>query len=543
MSKHLFFTLSFAVTLLSQLSFAQNYRIYGTVSDESGEPIPFVSVYANATSYGTSTNERGEYTLTIPKRVGKIELIASLVGFETKKIIIEQNKGTDNEFNITLTGIMLNEAVVQGKMDRFWRKKWRIFRNGLLGEVSPSRNFVFENQAAIKLDYDDEDKYVFAKSTEPFYIVNENLGYKVKVELQYFKSDGIFTRYAAYKFFEENLSEDTDIREKQIANRESTYYQTLRYFLVSLKNRKLEGNKYDVYKINKMNQVFLGRTTLAAEIESGNLVQATEKDIYSYDSKNNKHYLHTNQALLVFNKNYSSYQGNPFGDYYYEFSRIDLPNYLLEFNENGYITRPNGLMLSHHWSKEGLGLQLPEDYLPANLVEDNLPTKKQIEPLELSPMLAKQIKRDSVVFSGPDRIDQAVTFNRTVEKDEEPTYFYEPDVTYKLAERDANQSIFQILKRVPSLRVLLNNNTGEYDIYLQGANKSLMSGGGDLTPNLVINNRVYRTKQEVMDQLAAIDTRQVKEVGLIKYGGGAIFGSTGGNGTIVILMENYKNAH
>jgi hypothetical protein len=141
-------------------------------------------------------------------------------------------------------------------------------------------------------------------------------------------------------------------------------------------------------------------------------------------------------------------------------------------------------------------------------------------------------------------LDQAVTtFNIPVEKDDEPDYFYEPDISYKLVARDANQSIFQILKRVPSLRVVLNNNTGEYDIFLQGGNTSLTSGGGDLTPNLVINNRVYRTKQEVMDQLLAIDTRQVKEVGLIKYGGGAIFGATGGHGTIVVLMDNYKNVH
>jgi hypothetical protein len=531
------------LALITQISFAQNYRIHGTVSDDNGEPIPFASVYIDATSYGTSTNGEGSYELLIPRGLQNVELITSLVGYKTKKTTIETGEQKNSEFNITLQGIILDEAVVEGKMDRFWRKKWKVFRNGLLGEVSPNRNYVFQNRDKIKLDYDDEDKFVFAKSSEPFYVVNETLGYKIKVDLQYFRSDGIYTKLSAYSFFEENPSEDIDVRTKQLQNRESTYFQTLRYFLVSLKEGKIDENKYDIYKINKMNQTFLGRTTLQKETSEGRLVPVSQKDIYAYDSKTNKHYLHTNQSLLIFNKNLASYQGNPFSDYYYEFSRIDLPNYLLEFNENGYITRPNGLTLYYHWSKEGLGRQLPEGYRPDGFEETYDPTKRQIESIEISPILAKQIRLDSLTLQSPESLNQLVTFNRMKEEDDEPTYFYEPDVTYKLAARDANQSIFQILKRVPSLRVLLNNNTGEYDIFLQGSNTSLMSGGGDKTPNLVINNRVYRTRQEVMDQLMAIDTRQVKEVGLIKYGGGAIFGATGGHGTIVVLMDNYRNVH
>ena len=275
------------------------------------------------------------------------------------------------------------------------------------------------------------------------------------------------------------------------------------------------------------------------EKKAGNLIPVTRQDIYAFEKDKNTHYLHSDQALLVFNRNFASYQGNPFGDYFYEFSRIDLPNFLLEFNTNGYVLRPNGLMLSYHWSKEGLGRQLPEDYMPDGYESND----ETLEPIDISPVLAKQVQLNQVMIEAPDALDQSVTFNRYEEEDNEPEYFYEPDVTYQLGARDANQSIFEILKRVPSLRVTMNNDTGEYDIFLQGSNTSLLSEGAAKTPNLVINNRVYRTKAEVMDQLLAIDTRQVKEVGLIKYGGGAIFGATGGHGTIVILMDNFKNVH
>jgi hypothetical protein len=41
----------------------------------------------------------------------------------------------------------------------------------------------------------------------------------------------------------------------------------------------------------------------------------------------------------------------------------------------------------------------------------------------------------------------------------------------------------------------------------------------------------------------AIYAQQVKEISLIKYGGGAVFGASGGHRTIVILIDNYRNVH
>lgn len=537
-------------TLNLQKSFSQQIRIVGIVSDTEGKPIPFATVYVDASSYGTATNETGAFELNLPARKEKIELIASSVGYESVKTTLTLTGEKEVVVNIKLLGVTFEEAIVQGKMDRYWRKKWRIFRNGLLGDVSPDRNYEFLNRENIVLEYDDEDKYVLAKSTEPFVILNKELGYKIKVELQHFKSDGIFTQFSAYKYFDENLSDEENTRNKQLENRRKTYFSTIRHFLVSLKNGKLDENKYDVYKINKMNQVFLGRTTLLEEVNEGRLVPVKGSEIYAYDADKNIHFLHSDLSLLIFNKNFASLQGNPFSDYFYEFSRVDLPNFIIEFNENGYITKPNGLMLAYRWSKEGLGVQLPENYTPPGYRVDEIQTTELTESITLTPIIAKQIAIDSLMIKHPEVLDQTVTFNRFEEEESEPAYFYEPDISYKLLKMDANQPIWQILKRVPGLRVVIDNNTGEHNIFLQGSNMSLVTDSGedeisneDKTPNLVINNRVYRTKQEVMDQLQAIDTRQVKEVGLIKYGGGAIFGATGGHGTIVILMDNFKDAH
>ncbi len=544
--------------LISQVGLSQQVTLFGKVTDNNRQPVPFASVYVDATSFGTSTDVNGMYTLSVPASKQQIELIASLVGYETRKTTVYLRNSNGVETNITLNGIVLDEVVVQAKTDRFWRKKWNIFRNGLLGDVSTTRNYEFLNRENINLTYDESDKFVFATSKEPFTIVNETLGYILRVDLEYFKSNGIFTEFSVYTYFQENLNNNPSIRKRQIENRKKAYYSTFRHFLVSLKDGKLAENKFEVYKINKMNQVFLGRTSLLKETSEGRLIPAKEEEIYAYDSTKNVHYLHADKSLLVFNKNFASYQGNPFSDYYYEFSKIDLPNFILQFNENGYILRPNGLLLSYHWGKEGLGSQLPENYTPDGIEdkERNNPTEKALvnredlnkntplSEINLAPILAKQITLDSLVFETPTLLERTVTFNRIENENTKPDNFYEPDIRYQLSPRDANQPIWEILKRIPGLRVMLDNLTGEYNLLVQGSNSSLLSDAEiDKTPNLVINKRVYRTRQEVMDQLAAVDTRQVREIGLIKYGGGAIFGATGGYGTIVILMNNFENEH
>ncbi|MFT6203641.1 MAG: putative membrane protein [Spirosomataceae bacterium] len=114
-----FFTSVVILALTTHVSFAQNYRIHGTVSDDVGEPVPFASVYIDATSYGTTTDNEGSYELLIPRGLQNVELITSLVGYETKKTAIEIGKQKSREFNITLRSIILDEAIVAGKMDRF----------------------------------------------------------------------------------------------------------------------------------------------------------------------------------------------------------------------------------------------------------------------------------------------------------------------------------------------------------------------------------------------------------------------------------------
>jgi hypothetical protein len=72
-------------------SFATFAQIKGTVSDEKGNPLPFVTVFSANTYNGTTSNDSGKYELNI-KTIGKQTIVFQYLGFKTQKIAISVEK-------------------------------------------------------------------------------------------------------------------------------------------------------------------------------------------------------------------------------------------------------------------------------------------------------------------------------------------------------------------------------------------------------------------------------------------------------------------
>ncbi|MEX2592388.1 MAG: TonB-dependent receptor [Anditalea sp.] len=83
--------------------------VRGTVVDNSGMPIPGVTVSVQETTIGTATDVDGNYALTVPEGS---TLVFSFIGFESQRILVENQ----SEINITLIEDMasLEEVVVVG---------------------------------------------------------------------------------------------------------------------------------------------------------------------------------------------------------------------------------------------------------------------------------------------------------------------------------------------------------------------------------------------------------------------------------------------
>lgn len=99
------------IALLMVLCGTLTGQIHGVVIDESGEPLPYVSIYVQNTSTGTTSNAQGAYTLLLSP--GSYNVAYRYIGYKTEMRSIEVADGIV-ELDIVLTqqATMLSEVLI-----------------------------------------------------------------------------------------------------------------------------------------------------------------------------------------------------------------------------------------------------------------------------------------------------------------------------------------------------------------------------------------------------------------------------------------------
>ncbi|RUT71630.1 TonB-dependent receptor [Flavobacterium cupreum] len=103
----------FLIIILSSLtSFSQEkFTLSGTITDhKNNETLIGVNIYVPALKIGTTTNEYGFYSLTIPAGEQQIEI--SYVGYQSIQETILLNQNTKNNFSLNEGGEELQEVVI-----------------------------------------------------------------------------------------------------------------------------------------------------------------------------------------------------------------------------------------------------------------------------------------------------------------------------------------------------------------------------------------------------------------------------------------------
>ncbi|WP_152520497.1 SusC/RagA family TonB-linked outer membrane protein [Cyclobacterium qasimii] len=95
--------------MIGYLTNMADVTVAGTVTDESGEPIPGVTISIPETGVGTATDLSGKYSITVPEGS---TLIFSFIGFESQSIVVNNQ----NKIDVTLLEDVasLEEVVVVG---------------------------------------------------------------------------------------------------------------------------------------------------------------------------------------------------------------------------------------------------------------------------------------------------------------------------------------------------------------------------------------------------------------------------------------------
>jgi len=104
------FVLTFSIPLLAQ----EKVTISGKITDKStSESIIGVSVYIKEIKSGTTTNEYGFYSLTVPK--GNYNINIANVGYTTQDIPINLTENLKQDFSLLINQQSLTEVVVSGE--------------------------------------------------------------------------------------------------------------------------------------------------------------------------------------------------------------------------------------------------------------------------------------------------------------------------------------------------------------------------------------------------------------------------------------------
>ncbi len=113
-----FFSIIFLFLSLS-LS-AQKGDIRGNVYDKAtGEPIAFATVFLAGTSYGTTTNSLGFYTIaSVPK--GDYRLVVNYIGYDSASFLLtlQGNQIINKQVALSETGFTLGEVSISGKKEQ-----------------------------------------------------------------------------------------------------------------------------------------------------------------------------------------------------------------------------------------------------------------------------------------------------------------------------------------------------------------------------------------------------------------------------------------
>ena len=110
--KLLFLFLLFSISLYSQ----EKFTISGTIYDNSNnETLIGVSIYIPELNSGTTTNEYGFYSITLPKGTYKVQI--SYLGFITKNETINFSKKTTKNFKLIEEFESLDEIVIESNIE------------------------------------------------------------------------------------------------------------------------------------------------------------------------------------------------------------------------------------------------------------------------------------------------------------------------------------------------------------------------------------------------------------------------------------------
>ncbi len=356
-------------------------KVKGIVLDSiTREPVPFANAFFANTTIGTTTNDKGEFSLNFPKAISA-ELVLSQLSYNLKKLpVYENNKDSVLIVLMHPKATNIKEVNIIGKRNPSRKYYLRIFNQYFLGDAS-QLNCVIENPGVI--EFRKEGNRIFASANTPLIIRNIRLGYYLKYYLDYF----VFNDVADFDETKDNLawygfqgsalynkmtSRSQDIQQQWSDNQAKTYRGSFGHFLSCLYKDELPANNYLVFRAgipdSLPKEIIVDSVFYYDEVkgEQSYLHYAMWKNLRLFnrtklDEASQKRSLRIGDSLLVFR----DIRETPLVLYDDEITLFYIGKGILEFNSQGtYQIYNSDLTWGALDSKKKIINLLPLDYQP-----------------------------------------------------------------------------------------------------------------------------------------------------------------------------------
>jgi len=381
------------ILLCPVMLLAQGGTITGKVSrmDTKGA-IAKASVFLSNSSFGTSSNDDGTFSLT-GIRPGQYQLIISMIGYEdfTQTVMVGKDPIKINAEllpNVT----QLHEVVITTPAN--WKINYALFLKRFFGESDNARKCRILNPHDITFIYHKATKKLEAYSSDFILIENRALGYKVKFMLKSFTSDDINDEIAWQgNVLYTEMGGSASQKKVWQTKRDDIYYGSSRHFFRSLQNATLSKDGFQMMILmRKPNPERPAASVIQHKLDAFNGINRDSINYWlmkynlpKYDQNLIRQPLKETDVARAINEPglfgiafpgclYVIYtRKREETDFKDIFRPLDMPNYQVSvislsqpyalFDQNGSVVTQTALF-EGTWSKNKVAELLPIDYVP-----------------------------------------------------------------------------------------------------------------------------------------------------------------------------------
>jgi CarboxypepD_reg-like domain len=241
-AKNSLFTICFLlITIIARGQ--SKFVIKGKVTDTSNAPLAKASVFCQNTTFGTVTDNEGNFALELP--AGGYDMVVSYTGYDKEVVRINKESVTPAGLIIKLAkqDKSLQEVAVVGSTEVAdgLKKYGSFFYEQFIGTTPNAANCTLKNPQALKFYFSKKKNRLKVLTREDLQIENKALGYNIRYQLDSFtyEYNTNIATYSGNPLYEEmNGTEQEKLVWKQ--NREKAYSGSRIHFMRSWYNKTLQ---------------------------------------------------------------------------------------------------------------------------------------------------------------------------------------------------------------------------------------------------------------------------------------------------------------